>query len=78
MCKMKFKEAFPNSPVRQSVKNISLQVPGRPRCLSLQEAGGGGVGRLLSILSAGQFFALLLKAAGSTGDNTQQSQQYHP
>lgn len=75
---MKFKEEVHNSPVQQLVKNISLRVPGRPRCLRLREAGGGAVGRLLSILSAGQSFALLLRAAGSSGGSTRQSQQHHP
>lgn len=75
---MKFKKEVHNSPVQQLVKNISLQAPGRPRCLSLKEAGGGAAGRLLSTLSAGQFFALPLKAAGNIGDSTQKSQRHHP
>lgn len=75
---MKFMKEVHNSPVQQLVKNISLQALGRPRCLSLEEAGGGAAGTLLSTLSAGQFFALPLKAAGSTGDSTQQSQRHHP
>lgn len=71
---MKFKKEVHSSPIRQLVRNISLQVPGRPRGLSLKGAGGGVLGTPLSILSAGQSFALLLKAAGSAGDSMQRSQ----
>lgn len=68
------KETKVNLPSQQLAKNISLQVPERLQCLSLQKAGGDVEEILPSILPTDQSSVLLLKAAGSSGDSTQQYQ----
>lgn len=68
------KEMKVNLPSQQLAKNISLQVPERLQCLSLQKVGGDVEEILPSILPTDQFCVLLLKAVGNSGDSTQ---QYH-
>lgn len=59
---------------QQLAKNISLQVPERLQCLSIQKVEGDIEETLLSILPTDQFFVLLLEAVGNSNDSIQQYQ----
>lgn len=70
----KKREANIYLPSQQLAKNISLQVPERLQCLSLQKVEGDIEETLLSILPTDQFFVLLLEAVGNSNDSIQQYQ----
>lgn len=68
------KETKVNLPNQQLAKNISLQVPERLQCLSLQKVRGDVEEIPPSKLPTDQFSVLLLKAVGNSGDSIQQYQ----